>query len=288
MLEAAALQLDELAREARAYQDGLETDPQRLADVERRRDLLYRLTRKYGGSLDAVAATLQDSRRELDLVDTAKMDLAALRQREAQAVAALGAAAKTLSDLRVRAAKRLQAEVQRILPDLGMPDGRLAVAVRQRPVIARHGAEDVEFLVTLNVGHEARPLTRVASGGELARVMLALSTILARQDRVPTLVFDEVDSGIGGAVGLAVGDTLRRVAEHHQVFVVTHLAQIASRAHRHVVVAKGAKGGVTTADVHVVDGDARVQEVARMLGGDAASVAGRRHARELLGAVDAR
>jgi DNA repair protein RecN (Recombination protein N) len=144
------------------------------------------------------------------------------------------------------------------------------------------GAENVEFCVALNVGHEPRPLARVASGGELSRVMLALKTILARLDRVPTLVFDEVDAGIGGRVGLQVGETMRRVATHHQVFAISHLPQIAARAHHHILVAKGARGGVTTADVEVLSGDARITEVARMLGGDPESDLSRAHARELL------
>ena len=112
--------------------------------------------------------------------------------------------------------------------------------------------------------------------------MLALKTILARLDRVPTLIFDEVDAGIGGKVGLMVGDAMRRVAEHHQVFAITHLPQIAARAHHHIVVSKGAKGGVTTADIAVVEGAARIAEMARMLGGDAESKVSREHARELL------
>jgi DNA repair protein RecN (Recombination protein N) len=136
--------------------------------------------------------------------------------------------------------------------------------------------------VALNVGHDARPLARVASGGELSRVMLALKTILARADSVPTLVFDEVDSGIGGKVGLQVGDTLRKVAQHHQVFAISHLPQIAARAHNHIVVAKAAKGGVTTADVTVLEGSTRVVEIARMLGGDPDSKVSRAHAKELL------
>jgi DNA repair protein RecN (Recombination protein N) len=140
----------------------------------------------------------------------------------------------------------------------------------------------VEFLVALNVGHDARPLSRVASGGELSRVMLALMTILARLDRVPTLVFDEVDAGIGGRVALSVGDTMRRVAAHHQVLAITHLPQIASRAHQHIVVSKAARGGITTADLLVAEGEERVQEIARMLGGDSESETSRAHARELL------
>ena len=145
----------------------------------------------------------------------------------------------------------------------------------------------MEFRVALNAGHEDRPLARVASGGELSRVMLALKTILARVDRVPTLIFDEVDAGIGGRVGLQVGDTLRRVAKEHQVFAISHLPQIAARAHHHIVVAKGARGGVTTADITVLDGSSRVHEIARMLGGDPESKVSRAHAKELLESVTA-
>jgi DNA repair protein RecN (Recombination protein N) len=149
------------------------------------------------------------------------------------------------------------------------------------------GGEEVEFCVALNVGHEPRALSRVASGGELSRVMLALKTILARLDRVPTLVFDEVDAGIGGRVGLQVGETMRRVASYHQVFAITHLPQIAARAHHHILVSKGARGGVTAADVAVLAGEDRVTEIARMLGGDPESDVSRAHARELLEAATA-
>jgi DNA repair protein RecN (Recombination protein N) len=163
-----------------------------------------------------------------------------------------------------------------------MPDGHFAATLMPSSETGPNGAETVEFRVTLNVGHDARPLSRVASGGELSRVMLALKTILARLDAVPTLIFDEVDAGIGGKVGLQIGDTMRRVAAHHQVFAITHLPQIAARAHHHILVAKGARGGVTTADVAVLETDRRVAEIARMLGGDPESEISRAHAAELL------
>jgi DNA repair protein RecN (Recombination protein N) len=169
-----------------------------------------------------------------------------------------------------------------MLPELGMTEGRLQVELKTLADISAHGAEDVEFRVALNVGHDARPLARVASGGELSRVMLALKTILAGLDRVPTLVFDEVDAGIGGRVGQQVGDTLRRVATAHQVFAITHLAQIAARANRHILVAKGPQAGVTTTDVRLLSDAERVTEIARMLGGDPESAASLTHARELL------
>ncbi len=274
--------LEALARELVEYESAVELDPARLDEVRRRRDLLFRLTKKYGATLADVMEAGRQARAELDLVDSADLDLRALEERERGAVKTLGDKAIALTAARTSAAERLGRAVDEVLPDLGMPDGRFhAVLVAAREV-GPQGAELVEFRVSLNIGHEERPLARVASGGELSRVMLALKTILARLDRVPTLIFDEVDAGIGGRVGLQVGETMRRVAAYHQVFAITHLPQIAARAHHHIQVSKGARGGVTTADVAVLEGELRVAELARMLGGDPESDVSRAHARELL------
>ncbi len=285
LYDAAWYALEELAREARAYGEGVEHDPARLDEVERRRDQIFRLVKKYGGSIAAVMTTGREARAELDLLDTAGLDLRGLETRVRDAEQALADAAARLSAKRRKAAAALAKSVEQRLPDLGMPDGRFFVELVPRAEPTAAGAEDVEFRVALNVGHEARALARVASGGELARVMLALKTILARLDGIPTLIFDEVDAGIGGRTGLMVGDAMRDVAGHHQVFAITHLPQIAARAHHHIVVQKAAKGGVTTSDVSPVSGDARVDEIARMLGGDAESATSREHARELLAAA---
>jgi DNA repair protein RecN (Recombination protein N) len=274
--------LEALATDLERYREEVEPDPLRLDEVRHRGDLLFRLMRKHGPSLGDVIEAGRAAKRELDLLDSSGLDLRALRERETAAAATLAQRAKDLTQKRTVAAARLARAVDEVLPELGMRDGHLTVGLQPLPEIGVDGAEDVEFRVALNVGHEARPLARVASGGELSRVMLALKTILARLDRVPTLVFDEVDAGIGGGVGLQVGDTLRRVAGSHQVFAITHLPQIAARAHHHMVVSKGAKGGVTTADVVVVSGEARVTEIARMLGGDPESEVSRAHAMELL------
>ena len=282
LFDAAFYGVDELSRAITAYAGSVEHDPARLASVEQRRDLIYRLAAKHGGSVDKAVAAGREARAELDALDSAAFDVASLDAAVAAADAELEMAARALTGKRLLGAEQLAAAVEAMLPELGMPDGRFTVALRKRDVIGATGAEDVEYRVGLNVGHEDRPLARVASGGELARVMLALKTILAGVDRVPTLIFDEVDAGIGGAVGLMVGDAMRRVGERHQVFAITHLAQIASRAACHVVVQKGARGGVTTADIVVVNGEERVEELARMLGGDPASSVSRAHARELL------
>jgi DNA repair protein RecN (Recombination protein N) len=282
LYDTAYYNLEALARELDEYGSSVELDPSRLEEVRRRRDLLFKLTKKYGATLGEVLEAGRVARGELDLVDSADLDLRALQERERAAELALTERAAALTATRMTAAERLGRAVDEVLPDLGMPDGRFHVALLPTRDIGPDGAESVEFRVSLNVGHEERPLARVASGGELSRVMLALKTILARLDRVPTLIFDEVDAGIGGRVGLQVGETMRRVASYHQVFAITHLPQIAARAHHHILVSKGARGGVTTADVAVLDGEPRVTEIARMLGGDPESDVSRAHARELL------
>ena len=274
--------LEALARELTDYEASIELDPARLEELRRRRDLLFKLTKKYGATLGDVIEQGATARAELDLVDSATLDLRVLEQHERASVALLEGQCEKLTALRTRAAERLAKAVDEVLPGLGMSDGRFHPALLPLRELGPEGAEAVEFRVSLNVGHEDRPLARVASGGELSRVMLALKTILARLDRVPTLIFDEVDAGIGGRVGLQVGETMRRVAGDHQVFAITHLAQIAARGHHHILVSKGARGGVTTADVTVLRDDARVAEIARMLGGDPESEVSRAHARELL------
>jgi len=282
LFDGAYYSLEELSRQLDEYAASVELDPARLEEVQRRRDLIFRLTKKYGPALPDVIRTGREARAELDLVDSADFDLRELEQRRAQAVEALRKEAATLTRRRTAGAKKIARAVGELLPALGMPHGKFMVALTPRDEIAATGAEDVEFQVALNVGHDARALARVASGGELSRLMLALETILARIDHVPTLIFDEVDAGIGGRVGLQVGDTMRRVAGNHQVLAITHLAQIAARAHHHIVVTKGERSGVTTTDTRIVTGEDRVREIARMLGGDPESDVSLAHARELL------
>ncbi len=282
LFDAGFYALQELSRSVDDYAGAVDLDPARLEEMRRRRDRLFGLLKKYGPTLDNVVEAGRSARAELDLIDTAQFDLANLTAREKDAGSRMSAEAARLSEMRAAAGRKLATAVDRLLPELGMPDGRLTVALLPRDEPGAEGAEDVEFRVALNIGHEERPLARVASGGELSRVMLALKTILARVDQVPTLIFNEVDAGIGGRVGLQVGDTLRRVAKEHQVFAISHLPQIAARAHHHIVVAKGARSGVTTADITVLDRTTRVAEIARMLGGDAESKVSRAHARELL------
>ena len=275
--------LEELARAANRYGETVEDDPQRLAELSSRRAVLDRLTQKYGATIEQVLSTKREAAAELDLVDRSELDLQTLGVRRAAAEGALTAAARELSARRRLGGDKLARAVNRQLSKLGLAGGRLEVVLAPHPVVTAAGAELVQFVVQLNVGLDARPIEKAASGGELSRLMLALTVALARQDGVATLVFDEIDAGIGGEVGAQVAEALAEVAERHQVLVITHLPTIAARADRHLVVSKRAKGGVATSEVEVLHGEDRVTEVARMLG-DPESDSARRHASTLLGA----
>jgi DNA repair protein RecN (Recombination protein N) len=282
LLDAAFASAAELAQAARAYASDIEADPERLSAVEQRRDLLYRLQQKHGPTIADVLAARDTAARELELLDTADLDLRNIAADREKASTEFQHATEALSAKRVAGAKKLARAVNKLLPALGMEGGRFEVGLLRRTTHDARGAEDVVFNVTLNEGLDARPLARVASGGELSRLMLALKVVLASHDVVPTLVFDEVDQGIGGEVGVRVGEALMDVSrEGRQALVITHLPQIAVFADQHLVVAKGKKGGVATSDVAVAGGEPRVKEIARMLG-DADMATARRHAALLL------
>jgi DNA repair protein RecN (Recombination protein N) len=282
VLEEAYHQVAEVGRRLGQYAESVDQDPERLEALRRRQDVIFRLKRKYGPTLDDVLATGRRVRSELDELEGAEEDAEALaRQLEGERQALVEAAA-SLTSGRAEAADRLATAVRGVLPELGMPGARFEVQSSTLPEPGAGGAESIAFLVSVNPGFEPRPLGRIASGGELSRVMLALKSILARVDRVPTLVFDEIDAGVGGAVAGGVAAKLREIAEHHQVLVITHLPQLASRAHAHLRVDKEEEAGLTVTRVTLLHGEERVREIARMLGGDPESARSRDHARELL------
>jgi len=259
-------------------------DPERLEEVRVRLDRIFRLKRKYGPELADVLETAQRVRSELADHDDADHDLSRVRADIDVAERDLAARAGALSAARIEAAGRLSSEVGAVLPDLGLAGGTFEVRLTLHEAVAAGGAESVEFLVAPNQGFAPMPLSKIASGGELSRIMLALKSILASVDRVPVLIFDEIDAGVGGVVATAVAEKLAQVAERHQVFVVTHLPQVASHARSHLLVEKGDGAGVTSTSVRELRAEARVEEIARMLGGDPHSATSREHARELLAA----
>lgn len=282
MFESARAELEELGRRLGDYRDGVDHDPSRLERIRSRLDEIFRLKQKYGRTVEEVVEAGREARRELEALESSEARVEELEAREEELAAELEEAADDLSRARREAAGRLEEEIEPLLEELGMDGGRFEVVLEPREPPGPHGAESVEFRVSLNPGFEPGPLSRVASGGELSRVMLALEAVLARVDDVPSLVFDEIDAGVGGRVAHQVAEKLAAVSDDHQVFVVTHLPQIAARADAHFRVEKRPVEGRAATDVAALEGDERVSELARMLGGDPGSQVSRDHARELM------
>lgn len=275
-LRGLAGEVEDLARELRRQAESFEEDPVRLTEIRSRRQLLGRLARRYGGDLAAVLHAAEAARIELAELVAQEERLTQLARQRDQLLAELKAAQTAIGVARRSAAPRLAAEVARRLVDLGMGGARLEVEV------AGEAGEEVTFLLGPNPGEPPQPLAKAASGGELARAMLALRLVLS--EAPPTMVFDEVDAGIGGAAALAVGRALAELAEHRQVLVVTHLAQVAAAASAQLVVTKTEAAGRTRSLVEPVEGEERLAELARMLSGQPDSPVARRHAAELLAA----
>ncbi|MGW8264797.1 MAG: DNA repair protein RecN [Longimicrobiales bacterium] len=274
--------LAETGQRMGSYAGGIEEDPVRLEEIRKRQDLIFKLKRKYGPTVEDVLETGRRVKAELEELAGAPGDLRKEEEELARLTREFVGRAGELTLRRRDSAQRLQEAVKSVLPELGLPKAEFRVELFPLEEPGPGGVERVDFLASLNPGFDPGPLSRIASGGELSRIMLALKAILAEADEVPTLVFDEIDSGIGGAVALRVADKLRQVAGHHQVFVITHLPQLASRAHHQLSVAKGEVKGMASTEVRELTGEDRITEVARMLGGDPNSRTSRDHARELL------
>ncbi|MCE9535539.1 MAG: DNA repair protein RecN, partial [Nitrospirae bacterium] len=252
------------------YAERLEADPDRLAVVEDRVDLIQQLKKKYGGSVEAVLATGRRVQEELQLLDNREERTAELTARLDESARHLRTLSQQLSKKRMDAAKRMTSLVGAELVALKMEQAIFQVTVlsdESDEGLGSAGRDRVEFLLSSNPGEPARPLGRVASGGELSRLMLALKTVLAEMDQVPVLVFDEIDTGVGGAVAAAMGTRLRKLGSFHQVFCITHLPQVAAQAEHHLLVEKGLESQRTSTSVRALKGIGREEEIARMLGG---------------------
>ncbi|MCC7070447.1 MAG: DNA repair protein RecN [Deltaproteobacteria bacterium] len=292
--EACAL-VDDAARALRAAAE-VEADPQRLAEVEDRLDALKRLMKKHGGDLAHVLAAGDALEAEAITLESAAEKSEELERRLAVALDHAVALADQLSAKRKAAARKLAEAIRAELPALGMPAARVEVKVEPAPAapdaalsrrdgqgLSARGSDVVTVLFTANAGEALEPLAKVASGGELSRVLLALKRALLLADPVPVSIFDEVDAGVGGAIGDAIGERLHAIANGRQVLCITHLPQIAARADRHLVVEKVVEGGRTVSRVRALEGSsARTDELSRMLGGRELTAATRKHAAELL------
>jgi DNA repair protein RecN (Recombination protein N) len=280
-LESAGIQLDEAIHSLNRYLQKIDLDPARLAQVEERMQALHGAARKFRTDADSLPALLQDTAERLDAL-TASQNIEALRERVKQQESAYQKLAKQLSQKRSKSAAELGKLITDAMQDLSMAGGRLEIALTSLSEGGSHGLEQVEFLVAGHAGSTPRSLAKVASGGELARISLAISVITSKASFTPTLIFDEVDAGIGGAVAETVGKLLHQLGQSHQILCVTHLPQVAAQGNHHLKVSKSQSNEKTISQVQALGRTERVEEVARMLGGATITDTTRRHARELL------
>ncbi|MEW6515304.1 MAG: DNA repair protein RecN [candidate division FCPU426 bacterium] len=285
----------EVVSQLSKFADSFEADPERLNQVEERLDLLQKLGRKYGPGEEAILAYRDQAAREQNQLAHRDEELARLAESEAGLAANLSQLARRLSDQRRAASEKYSREVKRELDGLGFirPEFIIAVSLREDPegwvqwegktyACGPAGADELEFLIAPNPGEEPKPVAKIASGGELSRLMLALKVAAAAAAQVPTMIFDEVDAGIGGATAEAVGRKLAALAKNRQVVVITHLPQIARFANRHFLVAKRVEQGRTVSSVEALSGETRIREVARLMAGEQITETALQHARELI------
>jgi len=282
LLESSRIQIEEAQHGLRRYVGRIELDPGRLAEVERRMDAIHGAARRFRVTPQEIPELRARVSVRLEELNQA-IDLSALAAREAEGEALYRKLAERLAAVRRRAAARLSKEVSGAMQQLAMQGGSLEIALHALAEPAAFGTEQAEFLVSGHAGVEPRPLARVASGGELSRVSLAIQVITSKVSGVRTMIFDEVDAGIGGRVAEIVGRMLQTLGASKQVLCVTHLPQVAARADRQYSVAKREASGIVTSEVRVLDAASRVEEIARMLGGAKITPVTRRHAEEMLG-----
>lgn len=283
-LDTAQIQLQETVYSLRHYQQRIEVDPQRLAEVNERLDAIHTVARKYRTTPEKLPALLDQSRQRLEELTTS-LDAAALQRREAQAKEACLEIAAELSATRSKAARKLSRKVSDAMQTLAMQGGAFKVALTSNDECASYGLEQVEFQVAGHAGAPPRPLAKTASGGELSRIALAIESVTTEVAQVPTLIFDEVDAGIGGGVAEIVGRMLKTLGERHQVMCVTHLPQVAASAAQQWRVAKHMQDGRAASSVELLGARERIEEIARMLGGVKITDLTRKHAAELLASV---
>ncbi len=287
-LEEAFYEIEDVCDSIRHYQRELDFSGERLEECESRLMTIHSLEKKYGHTIKDILVYKEKSKEDYEKMQHWEEDKAGLQQEIKERERALSTKARQLTDLRKEAGKALSIKIQKHLDELGMPKAVFTAEVNQKKsetgkvICGLNGFDRIEFTISPNIGEPAKPLKSIASGGELSRIMLAIKSILAETDHIQSLIFDEVDSGIGGQVAVAVGEHLYNVAHYKQVLCITHLASIAVRADNHLRVNKTVIGNRTITRVEPVEGEKRVKEIARMLSGDTAAKASISHAEELL------
>lgn len=285
-LNSAAIELEDVAGELSSLLDSLDVDPKRFDWLNQRSDDLRRICKKYGPELSDVLETLEKAQNELDELTDSEQNMESLTQEKNHLLTEVSRKAKILSDYRKAAGERFVSQVTDELEFLNMPKVKLVVNQTSGKLTV-NGMDNIEFLISANVGEEPKPIAKIASGGELSRIMLALKNVIAEKDDIETLIFDEIDTGVSGRAAQKIGQKLREISRYRQVLCVTHLAQIAVMADNHLLIEKNIVGERTVTTVRELDFEGRKQEIARIMGGDNISQLMLENAEEMLNSVKA-
>ena len=280
-LSSALYELQEISRELENAMDDIDADPSRLEEIEERLDVLYRLRHKYGDSEEEMLAYLDNAKKELKSLTDYAFNREQLEKRREQLYHEAYISAKEISDIRIKVSEDFRTAVEREMAFLLMPNVRLQIA-REEIEMNSRGIDKLEFLISTNPGEDPKPVSKIASGGELSRMMLAIKTVLSRADVVETLIFDEIDTGISGSAADRVGRKLSQLSKDAQILCVTHQAQIAAFADNHLFISKSVHDDRTFTHVASLDEDGRVRELARIVGGEAITDSALNHAKQLL------
>ncbi len=261
-------QLEDGAREWKRYTEALEIDPEGLEEVEERLQMLYRLKRKYGGSIEAVLDFYEKATEELEFLKNSEEKTIELQKESEHIAQQMRNIAAEMTKIRKNTAKQVQTQVENALHDMQMVQAKFEISIEPQPQFTSDGLDRVEFLIAANAGADLRPLAKIASGGEMSRVMLALKTVLVDADKIGTFIFDEIDTGVSGKTARKVGEKLHFLAKKRQILCITHLPQIAAMADSHYLIEKKETEGCTTTTVCALDREASYLEVARLIGGE--------------------
>ena len=266
-LSSAAIEMEDISEEIGSLLDSLDIDPKRYDYLNQRSDELRRIMKKYGPELDDVLTTLENSQNELDELSGAEQSLDELNKEKERLLAEVSKKAKALSDHRKKAGERFVSQVTEELEFLNMPKVKLVVQ-QKTGKLTINGMDSIEFLISANLGEEPKPIAKIASGGELSRIMLALKNVIAEKDSIGTLIFDEIDTGVSGRAAQKIGIKLKQISRLRQVLCVTHLAQMAVMADNHLIIEKNIQGDRTVTTVRTLDHEQRKYEIARIMGGE--------------------